>query len=85
MRRDVLLDIVLTKQEGLVEEVKAGGSLGCTDHEMVEFRILHGESRAINRITALDFWRDNFKDLLGGIPWFRALDGRRGPRDLVAI
>jgi len=59
--------------------VKAGGSLGCSDHEMVEFRILYGGSRAISRITALDFRRANFglfKDLLGGIPWVRALEGR---------
>ena len=33
-----------------VEDVKAGGRLGCSDHEMVEFRILRGGSRAINRI-----------------------------------
>jgi len=76
----VLLDLVLTNRAGLVEDVKAGGSLGCSDHEMVEFRILRGGSRAISRITALDFKRANFglfKDLLGGIPWIRALEGNR--------
>jgi len=31
--------------------VKVGGSLGCSDHEMVEIRILHGGTRAISRIT----------------------------------
>jgi len=38
-----------------------------------------GGSRAISRITTLDFRRANaghFKDLLGGIPWVRALEGR---------
>ncbi|GAB0207135.1 mitochondrial enolase superfamily member 1 [Grus japonensis] len=39
-RRGVLLDLVLTNKEGLVGDVKVGGSLGCSDHEMVEFRIL---------------------------------------------
>ncbi|GAB0205364.1 hypothetical protein GRJ2_003002000 [Grus japonensis] len=53
-RRGVLLDLVLTNKEGLVEDVKAGGSLGCSDHEMVEFRNLRGRSRAISRITTLD-------------------------------
>jgi len=53
-RRGVLLDLSLTNKEGLVENVKVGGSLGCTDHEMVEFRILHGGSRAVSSITALD-------------------------------
>jgi len=44
---------------------------------MVEFRTLHGGSRAINRIKTLDFRRANlglFKDLLGGIPRVRALE-----------
>ena len=77
MRRDVLLDLILTNKEGLVEDVRVGGSLGCSDHEMVKFRILHGRSRAMSRVTALDFKRanfDHFKDLLEGIPW--ALEGR---------
>jgi len=46
---------------------------------MVEFRILCGGSRAISRIKTLDFRRANFglfKDLLGGITWVRALEGR---------
>jgi len=41
-RKGSLLDLVLTNKEGLVENVKAGGRLGCSDHEMMEFRILHG-------------------------------------------
>ena len=78
-RRSSLLDIVLTNKEGPVEDVKAGGSLSCSDHEMVEFRILSGGSRAICRIKILDFRRANFglfKELLGGIKWVRALQGR---------
>ena len=74
----VLLDLAL-RNKGLVEDVKVGDSLGCSHHEMVEFRILHGGSRAISKIKTLDFKRDNFglfKDLLGGIPWVRGLKGR---------
>jgi len=79
MRRGMLLNLVLTNKEGLVEDVKVGGSLGCSDDEMVEFRILPGGSRALSRITASDFRRANLgllKDLLGGIPWVGALEGR---------
>ena len=47
-RKGALLDLVLINKEGLVEDVKVGGRLGCRDHEMVEFRILHGGS---------DVWR----------------------------
>jgi len=59
--------------------VKVGSSPGCSDHEMVEFRILYGGSRAVSGIKTLDFRRANFglfKDLLGGIPWGTALEGR---------
>jgi len=75
----VLLDLVLTNRGGLIEDVKSGGSLGCSDHEMVEFRILHEGRRARSRITTLDFRRANFglfKDLLEGTPWVRALKVR---------
>ena len=70
-RRGALLDLVLTNKEGLIEDVKAGDSLGCSDHEMLYFRILCGGSRVISRIKTLDFRRGNFglfKELLGGIP-----------------
>ena len=59
--------------------MKAGGRLGCSDHETVEFRFLCGESRATSRIKTLDLRRANFglfKELLGGIPCARALEGR---------
>ena len=59
--------------------LKVGGSLGCSDHEMVEFRILRGRSRAVSRITTLYLRRTNFglfKVLLGRIPWVKALEGK---------
>ena len=59
--------------------MQVGGRLGCSDHETVEFRILSGGSRLISRIKTLDLRRANFglfKELLGGIPWARALEGR---------
>jgi len=39
-RKGALLDLLIKNKEGLVEDVKAAGRLGCSDHEMVEFRIL---------------------------------------------
>jgi len=78
-RKGALLDLVLTNKEGLVGDVKVGGSLSNNDHEIVNFMILRGGSRAISRIKTLDFRRDNcdlFKELLGGIPWVRALESR---------
>lgn len=39
MRRRALLDLTLTIEEELVWDVKTGGRLGCSDYEMLEFRI----------------------------------------------
>jgi len=79
-RRGSLLDFVLTNKEGLVEAVMVKGSLGCSKHEMVEFRISCGRNRIPSRITTLYFSRANFgllKQLLGEIPWDRLLEGKR--------
>ncbi|GAB0208438.1 hypothetical protein GRJ2_003309500 [Grus japonensis] len=78
-RRGAMLDLVLTNKEGLVGDVKLKGSLGCNDHKMVEFRILRAARRARSKLTALDFRRADlglFRDLLGRIPWDKALEGR---------
>ena len=49
-RGGVLLDLILTNKDGFVKEVKVGGSLGCSDHEMVEFKILSGRSKAKGKL-----------------------------------
>ncbi|GAB0208696.1 mitochondrial enolase superfamily member 1 [Grus japonensis] len=78
-RRGAMLDLLLTNKEGLVGDVKLKGSLGCSDHEMVEFRILRTARRAHSKLATLDFRRADFglfRDLLGRIPWDKALEGR---------
>ncbi|GAB0208476.1 hypothetical protein GRJ2_003313300 [Grus japonensis] len=75
-RRGAMLDLVLTNKEGLVGDVKLKGSLGCRDHE---FKILRAARRVHSKLTALDFRRADlglFRDLLGRIPWDKALEGR---------
>lgn len=49
----MLLDLVRTKKNGLVREVKVRGSLECSYQEMVEFKILSGTSKAQSRPQAL--------------------------------
>lgn len=39
-RRGVLLDLALTNKEGLAGDVKVGGSIAYSDHEIVEFGFL---------------------------------------------
>ncbi|GAB0206304.1 hypothetical protein GRJ2_003096000 [Grus japonensis] len=78
-RRGAMLDLVLTNKEGLVGDVKLKGSLGCSDHEMVEFRILRAARRACSKLTTLGFSRADFglfRDLIARIPWDKALEGR---------
>ncbi|GAB0203837.1 hypothetical protein GRJ2_002849300 [Grus japonensis] len=78
-RRGATLDLILTNKEGLIGDIKLKGSLGCSDHEMVEFRILRAARRACSKLTALDFRRADFglfRDLLGRTPWDKALEGR---------
>jgi len=66
-RRGAMLDLVLTNKEGLVGNVKLKVSLGCSDHEMVEFKILRATRRVHSKVTIVDFRRadfDIFRDLL---------------------
>ncbi|KAJ7401784.1 glycerol kinase [Pitangus sulphuratus] len=65
--RGAMLDLVLTSGEEFVGNVVPQGSLGSSDYEMVEFKILRAVRRAHRKLTALDFRRPNFglfKDLL---------------------
>lgn len=55
LRKDVLLNFVLTRTEGLVVAVKARHSRGCCEHEIVEFSILYGGNRRANEIAAMDY------------------------------
>ena len=65
---------------GVVRVMKAGGSLGCSDQETVEFRILCGRNKAVSTVTIVNFKIASFhlsKTVLGGIPWIGALEGKR--------
>ncbi|PKU29506.1 glycerol kinase [Limosa lapponica baueri] len=57
MRRETLLDLVLTNEEGLVEDIKVGGNLGCSDRVKMEFRIMDSICKSISRTDTLDFRR----------------------------
>ncbi|PKU46943.1 glycerol kinase [Limosa lapponica baueri] len=74
-RREALLDLLLTDKEGLVEDIKVEGNLGCSDHGKIEFRIVGSMHKTVSR--TVDFKRANFvlfKKLLGEIPWARDLE-----------
>ncbi|GAB0184556.1 hypothetical protein GRJ2_000920900 [Grus japonensis] len=76
MRRGAMLHFVLTNKE---VNVKLKGSFGCSDHEMVELKILGAARRVHSKLTTLSFRRADFglfSDLLSRLPWDKALEGR---------
>ncbi|GAB0188870.1 hypothetical protein GRJ2_001352300 [Grus japonensis] len=48
-RRGAMLDLILTNKEGLVGDVKLKGSLGCSDHEMVEIQGPQGSEEGVQQ------------------------------------
>ncbi|PKU28468.1 glycerol kinase [Limosa lapponica baueri] len=74
-----MLDLILPNKEGLVGNVKLKGRLGCSDHEMLEFKILRASRRVRSKLTTFDFRRADIgllKDLLGRVTWEKVLEGR---------
>jgi len=77
MRRGAML--ILTNKERLVGSVKLKGSVGCGNHEIMEFKILGAVRRMHSKLITLNFRRADFglfRDLLGRVPWDKALEGR---------
>lgn len=86
MRRGTLLALMFASNEQLIAEVKVEG-LSCSDHEIVEFRILRGERKVKSKLTTVDLRTadfGHFKDLLGRVIWDKALEAR-GALKLVDI
>jgi len=79
MKKGAVLDLVLTSEEGLMSDVKLKGSLDCSDHKMVNFKILRVSKRVHSKLATLDFRRADFelfRELLGRVTWEKALEGR---------
>jgi len=77
-RGEALLDLVLTNEEESIRDIKIGGSLGCSDHALVEFVILKNAVLVKSRARTLCFRRAKFhllKELLSGMPWETVLKG----------
>lgn len=71
IRNVALPDLLLTNQENLLCTILVSNSLGCSDHNIVEFGILLSMLKVSTKTRVLDFRRANFsllRDQLGGIP-----------------
>ena len=69
-RGEALLDILLTNAEEIIKGIKVRGSLGCSDHALVEFVI--SRNVGLGKEWGQDFGRVNFrlfKELLAKISW----------------
>ena len=58
-RGEAILDLVLSNEEESIREVKIRGSLGCSDHALVEFVILKNAGLTKSRARTLCFRRVN--------------------------
>ncbi|XP_065438446.1 uncharacterized protein LOC135981058 [Chrysemys picta bellii] len=78
-RGEAVLDLILTNREELVENVKVEGSLGESDHEIIEFAILTKGRRENSKIETMDFRKADFgklRELIGKVPWESRLRGK---------
>lgn len=77
MRRGVLLNLFLSYKEDLMRNVNLKGGVGCSDHEVV--KILRTMRKMHSKLATLDFRRAElalFGDVVGRVPWNKALEGR---------
>ena len=70
-RNEALLDLLFTNQEHLFCNISVSDSLGCSDDNIVEFRILLSMLKVSSKTRVLDFGRANFswEGFDGKLPW----------------
>jgi len=76
---DAILDLMLTNASELIGDVKTGGSLGCSDHSLVELTVLRDMGKVRSIVRTLNFRKANFqlfKELVSRMPWEMVLRDR---------
>jgi len=58
---DAILDLRVTNVGELISDVKTGGSLGCSDHALVEFTVLRDTGKAKSIVRTPNFTKANFQ------------------------
>ncbi|PKU45940.1 hypothetical protein llap_3743 [Limosa lapponica baueri] len=74
--RGDILDLLVTNASELIGDIKTGGSLGCSDHALVEFAVLTDMYQAKSKVRTLNFRKADFqlfKELVSRAPWETAL------------
>jgi len=78
-RGDAILDLVVINASELVGDVKIGGSLGCSDHALVELTLLREMGITKSTVRTVNFRRANFqlfKEIVRRTPWEMVLRDR---------
>ena len=86
-RGSKILDLLFVNRKGLVGDVKVGGHLGQSDHEMLDFAILVEPRRGVSRTATLDIQREDFKllrTMVERVPW-EVVFGERGSPGRLGI
>ncbi|GAB0186222.1 mitochondrial enolase superfamily member 1 [Grus japonensis] len=68
--------LLVSNASELICDVKIGGSLGCSDHALVEFTVLRDMGQVKSKGRTLNFRKANFqlfKELVNRTPWETAL------------
>jgi len=74
-----MLDLMFINASKLISNVKIGGSLGCSDHALVEFTVLRNMGKARSIVRTLNFRKANFKlykELVSRTHWETVLRNR---------
>jgi len=75
-RGNAILDLLVTKLKELICDVKLRGSLGCSDHALVEFAVLRDVGQMKRKVRTPNFGKANFqlfKKFVNRTPWETAL------------
>jgi len=60
-RGDVILDLLVTNARELMGDVKFEGSLGCSDHSLVEFAVLRDMGQMKSTVRRLNLKKAKFQ------------------------
>lgn len=78
-RTSAFQDLALKNWEGLLDKITTSSSLGYSNHNLVEFKILLNTLKTSSRTKTLDIRRTNFNTLraqLWGISWEASKEGK---------
>jgi len=87
-QRDAILDLLVTNRRMITGDIKTEGSLGCSDHALVEFAFLRYIEKVRSIVRTLNFRKVKFqlfKELVNRTPWETALIAKGAKTELADL